>query len=218
MVYLEVFRGRVLTIVSDCSHAGSWVKNCIEFLDEQEVKPCGHSAKDKGILIKVIGSCLSSQIPQQLSYSTIGCKNDKLTGNLIFTRGYDTIRLFDSKIAEGQHVIAQDCTRVKCGQDSITDRCLCLPQASWNIWTARNRIFIVKGKDRNKHAWHILAVDDDDEKILEFYYKTQVEHGEIDCRDYGDVLKSGWGKLPTEKEERSVTHIYDVFKKKKQKK
>ena len=48
-LYLKIFRGRVLGLVSDCSHSGSWVKECMAFLDEQGVKPCGHSARDKGI-------------------------------------------------------------------------------------------------------------------------------------------------------------------------
>ena len=52
-LYLQLLRGHVLTIVTDCSHSGCWVKQCITFLDEQGVGPCGHSAREKGILINV---------------------------------------------------------------------------------------------------------------------------------------------------------------------
>ena len=31
------FKGRVLAIVSDCSYSGCWVRECMEFLDEQGV-------------------------------------------------------------------------------------------------------------------------------------------------------------------------------------
>ena len=53
-LYLQLLHGRVLSIVTDCSHSGCWVKQCMTFLDEQGVGPCGHSARDKGVLIKVI--------------------------------------------------------------------------------------------------------------------------------------------------------------------
>ena len=57
------FKGRVLTIVSDCSYSGFWVRDCMEFLDELGVQPCGHKAREKGILIKVCASCKSNEVP-----------------------------------------------------------------------------------------------------------------------------------------------------------
>ncbi|MGJ8945924.1 hypothetical protein AB9K17_23835, partial [Salmonella enterica subsp. enterica serovar Kentucky] len=55
-MYLKHSKGRVLTIHSDCSYSGCWIKVLVQFLDEKEVRPCGHSYKDKGILLKVFAS------------------------------------------------------------------------------------------------------------------------------------------------------------------
>ena len=75
------FKGRVLSIVSDCSYSGCWVKDCAQFLDEQGVQPCGHKTREKGILISVFRS---NEIPTEYLYSVSGTFNDKNTGDMIF--------------------------------------------------------------------------------------------------------------------------------------
>ena len=65
-------RGRLLTIVSDCHSSGRWVSECAKFLDEQGVKPCGHSAREKGILLKVFASCRTGQDSAELASTTRG--------------------------------------------------------------------------------------------------------------------------------------------------
>ena len=84
-LYLQHFRGRILSVISDCSHSGSWIRECMIFLDEQGVRPCGHSAKEMDILIKIFASCHSHQIPRQLDHSVYACRSDKNTG--FFTMG-----------------------------------------------------------------------------------------------------------------------------------
>ena len=49
----QYFRGKALTIISDCSYSGSWVRKAMAFMDEQGVGPCGHVAREKRILVKV---------------------------------------------------------------------------------------------------------------------------------------------------------------------
>ena len=75
--------GRVLGVVTDCSHSGSWVRECMAFMVERRVKPCGHSARDKALLVAITASCLSHQVPRQFAISVHGCKNDKNTGLLV---------------------------------------------------------------------------------------------------------------------------------------
>ena len=81
-LYTRHFRGRVLTIISDCSYSGSWVREAMAFMDEQGVGPCGHVAKEKRILLKVYASCLASEIPAELAFSTHCITNDTNTGTL----------------------------------------------------------------------------------------------------------------------------------------
>ena len=206
-LYLQQFRGRVMVLVSDCSHSGSWVRECMAFLDEQKVGPCGHSARDKQILIKVFSSCLSSQVPRKLSFSIYGCMNDKNTGDMMFDRLSNGIWV-TSKITDAQHVSGYDFTKVRCGQESIDDQCLCLPQANWQTWSTFNRIRIVRGKEKGKDSklWHVVLLVDDEETILSF-----LEMSALNVKDYGEILKSGWGEKPSEEEERSAIKKYDIL-------
>ena len=167
------------------------------FLDQQGVGPCGHKARDKGILLKVYTSCLSHQIPRQLAHSVYGCKNDKNTGDMSFTTHWDRIKQW---LIHNMYVAA-----VKCGQKSIDDECLCLPQANWHTWSASIRTHIVRGTDRGRKAWHLTLLVDDDNTILQFKEKTQGKT--IEITDHGIVLKSGWGEGPTDEEKKSAFKV-----------
>ena len=201
-LYLQLLRGRVLNIVTDCSHSGCWVKQCMTFLDEQGVGPCGHLARDKGILISIFASCMSHQIPRQLAFSVHGCKNDKNTGDLI-ARTFSRIHP-ESKVADAQHLKGINFTQVRCGEDSIQDKCLCLPQANWQTWSTIERIHTVTVTDRG--TWHMVMFVDDDETIVYF-----LEREHIDLEDYGQVLKSGKGNGPTNEERASIIKPYEIY-------
>ncbi|WP_264702873.1 hypothetical protein [Wolbachia endosymbiont (group A) of Volucella inflata] len=61
--------------------------------------------------------------------------------------------------------------------------------------TKRSRsdlIYLVRGKDRGKSAWHYVLVDK--EKREMFLAKSRT--GSIDVADYGEILYSGWGEDP----------------------
>ena len=88
------FKGKVLTIISDCSYSGSWVKEGMAFMDEQGVGPCGHVAKEKGILVKVFASCLANEIPAELAFSTHSGKNDTKTGRITVAKGSGSRKRF----------------------------------------------------------------------------------------------------------------------------
>ena len=206
-LYLQLLRGRVLTIVTDCSHSGSWVKQCMAFLDQQGVGPCGHSARDKRILIKVFSSCLSHQVPRQLAYSVYGSSNDKNTGDMTFTRTQDFVSP-SSQLTDLQHCSSKDFTVVRCGQDSINEECLCLPQADWQQWSARKRTFTFLGRDGGRKAWHILLLKDREATVLQYLERS----GYKNCDDYGEVLMSGWGEGPTKEDRESAMKDYQVYR------
>ena len=56
------------------------------------------------------------------------------------------------------------------------------------------RIYLVRGKDRGKPAWHYVLV----EKHLLGLFLKWTSGGSLDVADFGDVLKSGWGENPPE--------------------
>ena len=143
-------RGRVLTIVSDCHSSGSWVRECAKFLDEQGVKPCGHSAREKGILLKVYASCQAGQDSTELAYTTRGMKQKN------GTLSHYTDRDFSNQ----QHTFGVDFTRVMCGKGE-EEKCRVASDATWS--TAGELIAhpqsILKGKYQGyQHGMCIVYV------------------------------------------------------------
>ena len=159
------------------------------FLDEQGVQPCGHSARDNGMLIKLFASCQSNQVPHQLVYSIRACKNDK-------NRGTFFVHVGTTVVNEGhtQHVQLMDSTHLSCENKSIDEICTLNSGYTWHKDDIRNRTFLVRGKVDGRPAWHYVKVLDDQDTIDKFLEK--VASGNLDVADYGQVLKSGWGKDP----------------------
>ena len=205
-LYLQLLRGRVLTIVTDCSNSGSWAKQCMAFLDQQGVGPCGHSARDKGILITVIASCLSHQVPRQLAHSVYGSSNDKNTGLYTVTKAYHLIAL-EAKITDNQHGYGINFTGIRCGKQVIDEECLCLPGATWEKWDMWNRQKNILNTAMN--TWDILLLVDDDETVLRFLETAQT--GYID-RDSGELLRSGHGQEPTKEDMRLAMENFTIYR------
>ena len=188
-LYMNHFRGRVFTIDSDCSYAGYWLKELQVFLDEQGVQPCGHSARDKGILIKLFASCQSNEVPYRLLYSIRANGNDKNNG-----RSY--IKGSGFKVACAQHIRSIDPTNTTCNNRSIDEPCTLKPGYNWHKDGIRGRTYLVRGKNGDRPCWHYVLVVDDQDIIDRFKEKIASGHNTIDVADYGQVLKSGFGKDP----------------------
>ena len=191
-LYMKHSRGRGLAIVPDCHSSGRWVSECAKFLDEQGVKPCGHSAREKGILLKVYASCQTGQDSTELAYTTraMELKED----------GYvyhDT----NKELSAEQKTMGVDFTNVRCGKGE-EEKCSIAPDSTWSTAgeLTQHRTFIVRGTDRGRPAWHYVLLDDDAEKRRDFIDKTQGENAgkvTISVSGYGEVLRSRWGKDPS---------------------
>ncbi len=187
-------KGRVLTIVSNCSHSGSWVWECCRYLDEQGVRACGHSAAEKGILLKVFASCRPSEEANSLAFSVGGMVNYKNTGCL----GH---WVYNKELHESQHTLGFDFTELFCDKTPL-EPCTCTsPKYTWmkRYQGLRKLQYVVRGKDGDRPSWHYVVLKDDEELIRDFIKKTQGENAgkeTINVADYGEVLKSGWGKDP----------------------
>ena len=144
-LYMKYFMGSVLVIHTDCSYSGSWVKSCGEFLDKQGVQPCGHSARDKGILIKLNASCRADEVAQSLYYCTRLWQNDKNTREL-----YNK----PSKAEDPQHNTWLMSTHIRCDNETIEQPCTLPLDLTWQKKLAndeaRKRVSIVRGTDRGR--------------------------------------------------------------------
>ena len=56
----------------------------------------------------------------------------------------------------------------------------------------KERIYLVRGKDRGKPCWHYVLAD----KHLLGLFLKKTNEGSLDVRDFGTVLRSGWGQNP----------------------
>ena len=169
-LYTQHFRGRALTIISDCSYSGSWVREAMAFMDEQGVGPCGHVAKEKGILVKVYASCQPNEIPAELAFSTHCASNDNTTGEMI----YD-LHLESPKICEGQHPSGLDFTGIRCSAN-IDQHC-CMKLETWKNWTTEERI--CEYVERKQGVKYYIKVEDSDssDKVQEFVDALNFDRG-----------------------------------------
>ncbi len=192
------FKGKLLSIISDCSYSGCWVKEAMTFMDEQDVGPCGHTAKEKGILVKVFASCQTNEIPAELAFSTHSVGNDKNIGTVFY--------LADKKIHDGQHATGLDFTGVRCAS-KIDEPCTMAPGYTWQ--QSSRKIMKVTGIEaKGKPVWHYVLLADDEETIKEFHEK--IKQGSLDVINYGQVLKSGWGQEPPEETKKWIKEHYLV--------
>ena len=173
-LYLDCMRGKRLMIISDCSYAGNWIRDCVRKLDEIGIPSCGHHTREHGILLKICTSCKENEESKFMAFTREGMKN----GNYIL-----------KKMSSGQTSTHGDFRMIRCSKADLP----CEISSTWNDrFYAKPFVYLVRGKDRGKEAWHYVLVDED--KLEGF--KTQVAIGNIDVAEYGKVLHSGWGKDP----------------------
>ena len=190
-LYMKHSRGRFLSIIPNCHSSGHWVVECAKFLDEQGVRPCGHSATEKGILLKVLAACETGQDTAELCYTTRGMRV-KSDG---FVRHWTRKELSDHQKSFGV-----DFTKVRCGKGE--EECAIASNSTWSTASevSSHRQHIVRGTDKGRPAWWYILLDDDAEKIKEFIHKMQGNRGKytLNVKDYGTTLRSGWGKDPSQ--------------------
>ena len=66
-------------------------------------------------------------------------------------------------------------------------------------------VYLVRGKDGDKPAWHFILVD----KVKEDDFNAKVATGTIDVADYGQIICSGWGENPPAEKKKWVGDRFD---------
>ena len=95
----------------------------MEFLDEQGVQPCGHKAREKGILIKVVASCMFNEIPTQYCYSMSGTYTETETEMMVFR--------IAKQLLETQTTTSIDSSLLNCNSQTIDESCTLPPGLTW---------------------------------------------------------------------------------------
>jgi len=191
-LYMAHSPGKPLTIISDCCYSGNWVHRCAETLDNKlGIPPCGHKARERGVLIKVITSCQGNQKAAEPCFSTDGT----------YVNSNDGIPCFIGiKLTERQTSVHADFTKLVCCRDPGNP---CPADDAFKNWKwddavsgeMRRNIYPVRGKDRGRPAWHYVLLSSGDEDHVQGF-KEQCRTGIIDVADWGYIIVSGWGEDP----------------------
>ena len=185
-LYMDCFRGKPLTIVSDCSYSGKWVGECIKMLDSLGIPSCGHYTKEQGIQLKVYCSCKDDQEATALVYATEGAE--------YYKEKYVAFWVSNKTFNCGQKPYGVNFTWIRC-RHKIDMPCDIHCSHTWEDRILySSRLFTVRGKDQGRQAWHLAIIDKD--KVDEFKARTSSGRETVDIAKYGKVLKSGFGEDP----------------------
>ena len=199
-LYQAHFKHRVLCIISDCSYSGSWVLRAAAVWDSMGIPPCGHHAREHGIVMKIWTSSQPDSSAQELDMVRNIVRIDK--------NGYVATVCWPHK---GSTV----CSLVNSSFDyclSKLSNCCSLPDYCATLgWMAHVRrkpfVYLVRGKDRARPAWHYVLVDEEKENA----FKEQVASGNVDVALYGKVIKSGFGKDPPDDVKKTIEKFYYLY-------
>lgn len=53
-------------------------------------------------------------------------------------------------------------------------------------------VYLVRGKDGTRDAWHYVAVD----KVKQPLFQNALKSGALDVSQFGKIIRSGWGENP----------------------
>ena len=199
-LYMKHSRGQELGIISDCHSSGRWVSECAKFLDEQGVNACGHSAREKGILLKVFTSCQTGQHSTELVYTLRGMQ---LREEYHHSRKY-LFHFFSKELNSQQKTLGVDFTDLRCGKRG-EEKCDIASNATWSTASevTNGRIRLVKRKDSGQPMWYYILLDDDAQKIKDFYPMAYLPR-------YGKILRFGKGKEPSAEDEEWMQENYGI--------
>ena len=94
----------------------------MEFLDEQGVQPCGHKAREKGILVKMLASCKPNEVATEYQYSVNGAINER-SGEMSF--------LIAKQLMEAQTTCSIDSSHIRCSNKTVDEPCTLPPDSTW---------------------------------------------------------------------------------------
>jgi len=192
-LYMTHSPRRHLTIIVDCCYSGNWVHRCTETLDNKlGIPPCGHKARERGVLIKVYASCQGNQKASEPCFSTDGMYIDASSDILSFSR--------NKQLTQHQTTMCANFTQLVCCRDPGSP---CPAEDAFKNWKwddavsreMRRNIYLVRGKDKGRPAWHYVLLSSGDEDHVQGF-KEQTRTGTIDVADWGYLIVSGWGEDP----------------------
>ena len=198
-LYETHFRGRLLTVVTDCCYSGHWAYQLAEALERKGIPPCGHHAEEAGYLIKLYASCQPHERATMCSYTFEGV-----------SAGSDGLVKFEVQTAlKGQRTCGVDTTSIRCsGLDRGIPCGICVQNVSWRDIPRYQCLSHFVQQVPEGNGWLYLLLFEEEEAT----FKAKVQKGARgeDVLRHGRVLCSGWDEEPPPEVVRAVTAFFDL--------
>ena len=188
-LYRKHCPGKLMTILTDCCYSGQWTIDCAKTLDSVGIPPCGHRARERGILVKVLASCQPDQKAAEPCYSVEGVTVED-DGTLFFSA---------KKLAQ-QTSTWCDATQLTCYRGPNESCCSDEVLKNWTWQEALHgrlvkSIQTVRLSDQGRPTWHYLLLSDKSEEYKK-RFSERVKSGSINLTEWGYIIASGEGTEP----------------------
>ena len=191
-----------MSIITDCCYSGQWTIDCATTLDSLGISPCGHRAREQGILVKVFASCQPNQKAAEPCYSVEG----------VTVNDDGTLTVYNETLAH-QTPTWCDVTKLTCWRGPDESCCSDEALKNWK-WqeTLHERLWksvqIVRLSDQGRTTWHCLLLSNKSEEYQK-RFSERVKSGSINFTEWGYVIESGEGRnIPQEIRDKILQWMY----------
>ena len=189
-LYKKYCKNKRLTIISDCSHSGHWVRECAKTLDSLHIPPCGHRARENRALVKVFASCQPHEEAAEPCYSI----------EAVRVRDDGVIVHSDTQMTQ-QTPTRFNSTKLACcrGPDSPCPKTT-FQHLTWENAVDKSRnIQRIKRRERGRDMWYYIMLHRPGEDYREAFNAQFRKDPTLRLSDWGYILESGEGKdIPKE--------------------
>ena len=188
--YRKNCSNKLLSIVSDCSYSGQWVRECAKTLDSLGVPPCGHRAREHGAIVKVFATSQPDEEAGEPCYSVKAVTMEK-----------DGVLRMRARQLSQQKSTFFDSTKLVCCRDPDTP-CpqTAFQQLNWENAVDRSVVIqLVRRKEGVQDMWYyVLLHRAGDRTYSEEFESACRKNPGLQLDDWGFVLECGEGKNPTQ--------------------
>ena len=183
-LYRKHCTNKRITIKSDCSYSGQWVRECAKTLDSLSIPPCGHRARENGALVKVFASCqpIANEEAAEPCYSieAVTVEDD---GSITTS----------AKQLTQQKSMWFDSTKLVCcrGPDSPCPKTT-FQHLKWE--NAVDDTISVRRIKRKEGVWYYIILHRAGDAYQEEFRSRCAKDSTLRLSDWGYVLESGEGK------------------------
>ena len=189
-LYRKHCPSKLVTILSDCSHSGQWVRESAKTLDSLHIPPCGHRARENRALVKVFASCQPHEEAAEPCHSIEAVRVED-DGALVH---------YATQLTQQKPTWFEGTRLVCCkGPDSPC------PKTTFRHLTWENavdksiNIQGIKRRERGRDMWYYIMLHRPGEDYREAFNAQFRKDPTLRLSDWGYILESGEGKdIPKE--------------------